>query len=307
MNNIKTREQFIKESYNDDYDENDIYETQHGSVLHEDGSNGYYPDSKVNVLSLGENDVDDPNGGELVPRLAKDFPIDINADVINLISLKYFPSESINGDFSCNDNYLEDLKYCPKIIKGYFDCKDNKIESLEGCPEYVESAFYLDNNMLATLDHINNLKCHSLSLDNNKLLKSIKGISSVETERLYLNGCELITSIDEIPKGLDHLEVNDTGIKSFKCFHDNKFDIDELETNTISDFEVDFYFNIMVDDDRSYEQKVLDHIIKNIEEDEDFELQEVLKGLYLDFSDCDIPSEYSNLFKSVKVIGKFNL
>jgi len=62
------------------------------------------------------------------------------------------PSEPWHGDFSCYNNKLTSLEFCPKEVSGYFGCSSNKLTSLEFCPKEVGGYFWCSNNKLTSLE-----------------------------------------------------------------------------------------------------------------------------------------------------------
>jgi hypothetical protein len=69
-----------------------------------------------------------------------------------LTSLEYCPSE-VGGNFYCSDNKLTSLEYCPSEVGGDFYCFNNKLTSLEYCPSEVGGNFYCYNNKLTSLKY----------------------------------------------------------------------------------------------------------------------------------------------------------
>ena len=79
---------------------------------------------------------------EILPKLEKTKLKDgtwhvhhsIDLEGKRLITLQGLNVSIVDGDFYCNDNFLTDLKGCPRIVEQEFDCKDNQLKSLDGCP-----------------------------------------------------------------------------------------------------------------------------------------------------------------------------
>ena len=54
---------------------------------------------------------------------------DIDISSRNLLGLVEFGKlgiKKVTGDFSCSNNKITSLEYCPNNIGGYFDCSNNK-------------------------------------------------------------------------------------------------------------------------------------------------------------------------------------
>ena len=84
-----------------------------------------------------------------------DGSIDVNGNVnLDQYGLKRIPLDfnRVDGNFSCSDNYLTDLKGCPKFVGGYFNCRNNYLSSLENGPESVDLNYHCENQKITNLN-----------------------------------------------------------------------------------------------------------------------------------------------------------
>ena len=93
---------------------------------------------------------------------------------LNNLNLKEFPFQfgAIDGDFTCYNNQLTNLKGSPRIVRGYFNCSYNELTSLEGAPREINGRwngdFHCEYNKLQTLyPYIGNIKFNKLYCSNN--------------------------------------------------------------------------------------------------------------------------------------------
>ncbi len=77
---------------------------------------------------------------------------DVNLTYKNLKSLP-IKFKEVSGYFSCHNNQLTSLEYCPETVSGYFFCGHNQLTSLEGCPGTVGGDFFCNNNQLTSLEY----------------------------------------------------------------------------------------------------------------------------------------------------------
>lgn len=101
---------------------------------------------------------------------------DLNISGMKLTELPDLSQYIVNGDFVCQDNYIRNLKGCPKIVKGDFAVQSCRIQTLEGFPKFVGGSILLNHNQLTSLDGLPETTFGRLNVYNNKL-KSLKGVS----------------------------------------------------------------------------------------------------------------------------------
>ena len=83
-----------------------------------------------------------------------DMSISVDGSVnLSYRNLKSIPIKfkEVGGDFSCSENQLTSLKYCPETVGGFY-CSRNQLTSLKYCPETVGGDFYCNNNQLTNFD-----------------------------------------------------------------------------------------------------------------------------------------------------------
>ena len=75
--------------------------------------------------------------------------VDVDGDV-NLYGkkLKELPFQfgKVTGSFSCSENQLTSLQYCPTTVGGDFYCYHNQLTSLQYCPTTFGGDFYCSDN-----------------------------------------------------------------------------------------------------------------------------------------------------------------
>ena len=85
-----------------------------------------------------------------------DGSIDVNRDVylyykrLTKLQLKF---NKVNGNFYCNNNYLESLKGSPIEINGGFDCSNNELTSFEFSPKIIRGEFDCGTNNIKTFEY----------------------------------------------------------------------------------------------------------------------------------------------------------
>ena len=125
-----------------------------------------------------------------------DGKVDVNGYVyINNMGLEELPLYfgKINGNFSCQNNYLTTLKGSPEEVNGNFNCFLNKLTSLEGGPKIVKGGFWCYRNNLTTL----------------------KGAPEEVSARF--NCCKnKLTSLDYLPNKYSLLVANDNNLVDVK-------------------------------------------------------------------------------------------
>ena len=76
----------------------------------------------------------------LIPDENYDFVVDVNGHVdldhkeLITIPVKF---NKIKGSFYCNNNQLNSLEFCPKVVGGNFNCSNNQLTSLKYCPKEI--------------------------------------------------------------------------------------------------------------------------------------------------------------------------
>ena len=101
------------------------------------------------------------------------------------------PNEVWTDHFTCYNNQLESLEYCPKEIHSCFNCSDNKLKSLKGIHKRLREMdgtfFAYDNPITSHVIGILLVRgCKKIVLDNiavqkilNKYLPNTSGMLSV--------------------------------------------------------------------------------------------------------------------------------
>lgn len=83
------------------------------------------------------------------------FVIDVSDDVelegkdLNFIPVKF---RKVSRNFSCHNNQLTSLEFCPSLVVGRFDCSYNKLISLKFGSKDVSRSFDCSRNKLKSLE-----------------------------------------------------------------------------------------------------------------------------------------------------------
>ena len=152
-------------------------------------------------------------------------PLDFICADKNLTSLEGAP-DIINGHFYCHDNALTDLSGGPRIVKGDIYFYNNKLISLIGAPNVVGGHFNCRNNKLTSLIGAPSIVGEGFYCAKN-YLKSLTGIPT------KINGPFVISVFPDTPL-LKILNV--TGIKEFRFFDKDTFNINDILCNLFSEF-----------------------------------------------------------------------
>jgi len=103
-----------------------------------------------------------------------DGSIDVDGNVcLDTRGLEKIPLRfrSVNGNFTCWENILEDLDGSPEFVGGYFSCEYNRLSTLVGGPRSVGGFFQCSNNNICSFkgapETIGNgrFRCHGNPVD----------------------------------------------------------------------------------------------------------------------------------------------
>ena len=122
------------------------------------------------------------------------------------------PNEVWIGDFSCYNNELKSLEYCPKEVHSDFNCSVNDLKTLEFCPVEVHGDFRCRNNQLKSLKGIHK-QIHEMNGEinayHNPITSHVIGILLVKgCTKIYLDNSGVMNILNKyLPNTSDMMSV----------------------------------------------------------------------------------------------------
>lgn len=146
--------------------------------------------------------------------------VDLGKAKLTHIPVKF---KHIDGYFTCADNFLTSLSFCPETVTSFLDISNNKITSLKGISKKIGSNLIFHHNFITNFEHAPQEVGKSI-LGNFNLISSIDDLLTEFKDALIISSVDesKITGLEDFYKFDNSLIMSPEEVKKYQLQINNQ-------------------------------------------------------------------------------------